>query len=101
MMRIDYSKEAKKELLNIRNFIAQSSSFNSVEYTQELVKRINGMLEFPYIGKVNRTFNRKDIRDLFIDGYKIIYKIESERIVVVILYKYIELNEKTIDLTFS
>lgn len=96
-MRIEYSKEAKNELLNIRDFIAQSSSFNSVEYTQELVKRINGMLEFPYIGKVNRTFNRKDIRDLFIDGYKIIYKIENDNIKVLILYKYIQLNEKQLN----
>jgi len=96
-MSIEYSKEAKNELLNIRNFIAQSSSFNSVEYTQELVKRINGMLEFPYIGKVNRTFNRKDIRDLFIDGYKIIYKIQTDVIIVLILYKYIQFNEKQLN----
>jgi toxin ParE1/3/4 len=96
-MSIEYSKEAKNELLNIRNFIAQSSSFNPVEYTQELVKRINGMLEFPYIGKVNRTFNRKDIRDLFIDGYKIIYKIQTDVIIVLILYKYIQFNEKQLN----
>jgi len=96
-MSIEYSKEAKNELLSIRNFIAQSSSFNSVEYTEELVRRINGMLEFPYIGKVNRTFNRKDIRDLFVDGYKIIYKIETDNIKVLILYKYIQFNEKQIN----
>lgn len=97
-MRIDYTKEAKDELLSIRNFIAQSSPFNAIEYTQELVNRINGMLEFPYVGKVNRTFSQKDIRDLFIDGYKIIYKIENERIVVLILYKYIQFDEKKLKL---
>ncbi len=95
-MTIEYSKEAKEELLNIRNFIAQDSAFNATEYTQELVMRINGMLEFPYIGKVNRTFARQDIRDLFIDGYKIIYKIQLNSIVVLILYKYNQIDEKKI-----
>jgi toxin ParE1/3/4 len=96
-MRIDYTKEAKQELLSIRDFISESSPFNAIEYTQDLVKRINGMLEFPYIGKVNRTFSQQNIRDLFIDGYKIIYKIENERIVVLILYKYVQFDEKKIN----
>lgn len=98
-MRIEYSKEAKDELLNIRNFIAQSSQFNSIEYTQELVGRINGMLEFPYIGKINRTFGQKDIRDLFVDGYKIIYKIQIDVIIILVLYKYVQFNEKQIDIS--
>lgn len=98
-MRIDYSKEAKNELIAIKNFIAENSPFNAVEYTQELVKRINSMLEFPNIGKINRTFARVDIRELFIDGYKIIYKIEENRIVVLILYKYINFDEKKIDIS--
>lgn len=96
-MRIDYTKEAKQELLSIRDFISQSSPFNAIEYIQDLVKRINGMLEFPYVGKVNRTFSQKNIRDLFIDGYKIIYKIENERIVVLILYKYVQFDEKKLN----
>ena len=54
------------------------------------------MLQHPYIGKKNATFNDESIREIILDGMKIIYKIYPNSIGVVMSYKYIDLDESNL-----
>ena len=56
------------------------------------------MLQHPYIGKVNTTFDDESIREIILDGMKIIYKIYPNSIGVVMIYKYIDLDESKLDI---
>jgi len=56
------------------------------------------MLQYPYIGKVNTTFDDESIREIILDGMKIIYKIYPNSIGVVMIYKYIDLDESNLEI---
>ncbi len=56
------------------------------------------MLQYPYIGKVNTTFDDENIREIVLDGIRVIYKIYLNSVGVVMLYRYIDFNEEDIKL---
>ena len=56
------------------------------------------MLQHPYIGKINATFDDESIREIILDGMKIIYKIYPNSIGVVMIYKYINLDESNLEI---
>jgi len=97
-MKIIYSKQAKEQLYSIKEYIAQDSKAIAIEYLSKIKYKIEMLQNYPYIGKVNVTFNMNNIRDFVVFGYKIIYKIHKESITILAVYKYIDFNEKQIDL---
>ena len=56
------------------------------------------MMQYPYIGKVNVTFNDENIREIVLDGIKTIYKIHPKSVTVLMMYKYIDINESEINI---
>ena len=95
-MKIEFSEDTRAYLKDQKKFISKDSPARAKKYIINLVDRIEKLLAFPYIGKVNTTYKVEMIREIFIDGYKIIYKIETNMIYVLVIYKQIDLDESTI-----
>ncbi len=95
-MKIIYSIQAKKQLYSIKEYISLDSRKNAIEYLSKIKNKIEILSFYPYIGKVNSTFNLDYIRDFVVFGYKIIYKINKENILILAIYKYIDFDETTI-----
>ncbi len=56
-MQVFFSKNAKEFLLDLKAFIATDNPNRAKTYTTHLVKRIESLLQHPYIGKINQTKN--------------------------------------------
>ncbi len=97
-MKINFSKDAKEFIFKLRDFISKDNPSKAKQYTQKLVSRITNMLQHPYIGKVNATFDNKTIREIVLDGMKIIYKIYPTSVAVLMIYKYIDFDESHIEM---
>lgn len=95
-MKIIYSIQAKKQLYSIKEYVALDSRKNAIEYLSKIKNKIEILSSYPYIGKINSTFNLDYIRDFVVFGYKIIYKINKENILILAIYKYIDFDETTI-----
>lgn len=93
-----YSKQAKEQLYNIKRYISRDSNISANNYLVKIKNKIEILREYPYIGKVNTTFNVENIRDFIVFGYKVIYKINKTSIVILAIYKYIDFNEKSINI---
>ena len=78
MVRINWTIQARDDLKNISDYIAQ----DSVKYAKLQVVRIKTRTKVLYdhirIGKVVPEFNDPIIRELIEGNYRIIYKITSE-----------------------
>ena len=97
-MRVNFSGDAKEYIFKLKEFIALDNPVKAKEYTLNLVSRIRDMLQHPYIGKVNPTKNDESIREIVLDGIKIIYKIYPNSVGVVMMYKYIDFDESALNL---
>jgi len=97
-MKVNFSHDSKEFIFKLKSHIAKDNSSSAKQYTIKLVSRIRDMLQHPYIGKVNATFSDETIREIILDGMKIIYKIYPNSIAVVMIYRYIDLDESELDI---
>lgn len=97
-MKVNFSHDSKEFIFKLKNHIALDNSSRAKSYTIKLVSRIKDMLEHPYIGKVNATFNDESIREVVIEGMKVIYKIYPKSVAVVMIYRYIDIDESKLDI---
>lgn len=95
-MKIIYSLQAKQQLYSIKEYISVDNKKTAIEYLSKIKNKIELLGHYPYIGKVNSTFNLNNIRDFVVFGYKIIYKINKENILILAIYKYINFDETTV-----
>jgi plasmid stabilization system protein ParE len=95
-VEIKYTKQAKDQLLKIKKFIALDNKLLAIKYLTKIKRKVEMLSMFPYVGKINSTLNSKNVRDYIVCGYKVIYKVNVEAILIVAIYKNIIFNEKTI-----
>jgi len=98
-MKVNFSHESKEFIFNLKSHIALDNPTRARSYTIKLVSRIRDMLQHPYIGKVNATFDDESVREVILDGIKIIYKIYPNSVAVVMIYRFIDFHESDIELT--
>jgi len=98
-VKINFSKSSKNYLTDIKVHISKDSSKRASFHISNLITRIKNILSYPRIGKINKIFNDENIREIFIEGYKIIYKINQNSILILMIYKNIDYDEKEIDLS--
>lgn len=97
-MIVNFSKDAKDFLFNNQNYIAKDNPTAAKRYTSKLIKRIVDMLQFPNIGKINTVFDDDSIREITLDGMKIIYKKVPKSVIVLMVYRYIDFDESQLDI---
>ena len=93
-MKINFSLKSKEYLKDVKDNISKNSPTRATPYISKLIHRIIKILRYPNIGKINTVHNNENIREIFLDGYKIIYKINQKSILVLMIYKNIDFDEK-------
>ncbi|MCP5050694.1 MAG: type II toxin-antitoxin system RelE/ParE family toxin [bacterium] len=92
-MSIRFSKTAKNQLHAIKSYIARDNPEIATNHIKKVMHHIRKVLEFPNVGKVNNVYKREDIREIAIEGYKVIYQIGSSVITILAVYKNIDFDE--------
>lgn len=96
-MKVSFSKDSKEFLFKTKDFIANDNPATAKKYIQNLIRRIVNMLQFPNIGKINFVFDDSSIREITIEGFKVIYKKYPKSVVVLMIYKYIDFDESELN----
>jgi plasmid stabilization system protein ParE len=97
-MKVNFSQDSKEFIFKLKSHISKDNPAIAKSYIMKLVSRIRDMLQHPYIGKINATFDNENIREIVLDGMKIIYKIYPNSIGIVMIYKYIDFDESNLEI---
>ena len=81
-MKIAWSKPAVTDLNNIREYISKDSQRYASIFTAKLISAVDRLAEFPQSGRIVPEMNRHDIREVIYQHYRIIYKIESDQLII-------------------
>lgn len=84
-MKIIQTKNFKKELLEILEFISNSSTKASKKFSENLYNEMQNLRFMPYKFRQSKCFNDENIRDFIFKGYVIPYLIDKENNKIVIL----------------
>jgi plasmid stabilization system protein ParE len=79
-MKIQWSPLAVGRIAEIAEYIAQDSPILAEKWIQSIFDRVEQIKNFSQSGRFVPEINRKDIRELIIVNYRIIYRIETHAI---------------------
>ena len=79
-MRVHWTNNALKHLLDIYEYIAQNSSFYAQRMVDRLTKSSEQIASFPMSWRNVQEYYAEDIRELIEKPYRIIYRIKPDQI---------------------
>lgn len=82
-LEVRWSPEATEDLEAIAEYIARDSGYYARAVVTETILVSRNIGEFPRIGRIVPETGDENIRERFVHSYRLIYRIEQERILVV------------------
>lgn len=80
---IEWSPEAVEDLELIGEYISRDSMYYARSVIQEILATARGLSEGPFVGRIVPEMNDDSLREKFIYSYRLIYRIEKARILVI------------------
>ncbi|GAB62145.1 MAG: type II toxin-antitoxin system RelE/ParE family toxin [Candidatus Jettenia sp.] len=82
-LEVKWSPEATEDLESIAEYIARDSQFYARSVVTEMLAVSRHIREFPLIGRIVPEIGDERIRERFIYSYRMVYRIEPTRILIV------------------
>ena len=90
-MRLVYSQEAVADLVRLRDFIANNDPAAAARIAADLVARIDGLCEFPEMGRsVSQAPEPESIRDFIFGKYVVRYTVHGAALIIFRIWLYYE-----------
>ena len=87
-MKIIWSPLAVDQVRDIASYIALDKPAIAVKWAEKIFNSVALLSEHPKSGRIVPEINRKEIRELVYGGYRVIYKIKSKEILILIVKSY-------------
>ena len=80
-MKIHWSEIAEVDLDDIYDYIARDVPYYAELFVDKLIEATDKLEDYPRMGrKVPEADNRDDVRELIVQGYRIIYLLQTEEL---------------------
>ncbi len=85
--KIYWSQRARRDLLEIGDFIARDKPETAAAWVNRIVNAVERAAVFPSSGRVIPESDRTDIREVILDHNRIVYLLGNARITVLTLFE--------------
>lgn len=82
MNQIFWTEPAVADLEAIRDYIARDSDVYASTVVESLLAAVERLGRFPRSGRVVPEWNRRSVREVIVDAYRVIYRLRRQRIEV-------------------
>lgn len=82
-LEVKWSPEASEDLESIAEYIARDSEYYARAVVTEILSVSRSLPEFPEVGRVVPEIGDEHIRERFIYSYRLVYRVEPARILIV------------------
>jgi len=82
---VKWTRPARLDLKQIRDYIARDSKFYAEKVSLEIVEKSEILNSFPEVGRIVPEIGDPNIRELFIYSYRLIYEILPTKIEILAL----------------
>ena len=83
MEQIKWTKLALKDLDSIDDYISQDSPYYAQKTIESILERVKILTTQPQSGRIVPEFEKKEIRELMIGNYRVVYKIYPKKISII------------------
>lgn len=81
-MKIEWTEPAVLDLKSIRDYIRRDSEYYATRFVEKVIESVETLNKLPKIGRHVPESEDENIRELLLHNYRIIYRAESERILI-------------------
>lgn len=81
-MKLVWSARANRDLVQIANYIALDNPDAAIKWVDRLRERARQAASMPRAGRMVPEAESGDVREVFLQTYRLIYRIERKQIVV-------------------
>lgn len=82
-IKVIWSPEAVEDVEAVAQYISRDSEFYAKATVSKIIDFSRSVGKFPQMGRVVPEFNDKNIRERLVYSYRLVYKIERARILIV------------------
>ncbi len=82
MVKLEWLKTANSDLIQIYNYIYFDSVYYSIKTINDIIDLTENLKTSPYMGRKIPDYNEENKRELIYKRYRIMYKIESNNILI-------------------
>ena len=83
--KVIWSNEAATDLEKIAEYISKDSSFYASAFVSTVKDASRSLNNFPEMGRIVPELGNLQIRELLVKGYRLIYNIEEDQVVILAL----------------
>lgn len=80
MVRVRWAETALADLAAIRDYLNQHSPVAGRRFVEECFERAESLAQFPRRGRMTPEASREDIRELIVEGHRLVYWTDGERV---------------------
>ena len=80
--RVGWSQRALRDVEGIAEYIAQDSPVYAAVVVRNIIAQTKMLSRFPRSGRKVPEFDDDDIRELLVYSYRIIYRIEEDKVII-------------------
>jgi addiction module RelE/StbE family toxin len=77
-MELIWTKTAEKDIDNIFKYISYHSIFYASNEVNRIIDATQILFKFPHAGKIVAEINNKNIREIIVSKYRVVYTIISD-----------------------
>ena len=82
-LKVEWSPEATEDLESIAEYIARDSEIYARAVVAEILTVSRSIRKFPLIGRIVPEIGNDRIRERLVYSYRLVYRIEPQRVLVV------------------
>ena len=82
-LKVIWSPEALEDVESIAEYISRDSRFYAQATVSKIIDITRQLTKFPQIGRILPEFHSKTFRELLVYSYRLVYKIERSKIIIV------------------
>ncbi|MEW6097481.1 MAG: type II toxin-antitoxin system RelE/ParE family toxin [bacterium] len=86
MAKIKWTPQSLNDVDAIASFIARDSNYYAHMFIAEVFETVEQLNLFPKSGRIVPELNRREIRELILGNYRIIYRIKEELVEILTVY---------------
>lgn len=81
-MRVEWSDFARDDLDDLVRYISRDSIFYARRFGQKVVLATRNLSEFPESGRIIPEAEAPSLREVIVQGYRVMYRLESDRVLI-------------------
>lgn len=81
-MKLQWTEPALSDLESIRDYIKWDSEYYANLFVERIIDAVERLINFPELGRRVPEAEKENIRELLFHNYRIIYRVETECILI-------------------